>query len=1077
MACQFFFLTGPRTGQSVRFVQPSFWIGRDPRCELAFDPATELQVSGRHAEVTFAGGAYQLRDQSTNGTFINGQQVKSAILQDGDTLQLGAGGPQVRFGVIATAEAQAPRVIAQTRRSDEQPSVQPRVRQPVVGPQPAQPQPVQPQASSRPGGQPQPVQPQGSQPPIQAQVVMARGPSAASDAATVAPGLVGHGVASPAAFTATISRVTVELERVSSGQRITFNKPVIRIGRDPSADIALDLQHDLLASYNHAKIMVLEGKAVLFDVDSTNGTFVDGQRVSRQDLKGGEQIELGQNGPKIKVLAVKCVEVAAPPPSTPAGRGPAGGGKATVFGAAADIKGLSLGDAAQLGEFPIAPTMVIGRDPSSQIVLDSMFISSRHAVIEKKNGSVHLRDLGSANGVYLAGEKVQGETELTLGGEFVIGPYVLKYTGTAIVVFDTRTKTWVDAHELCRTDPRTKRNFLDRISLKIQPGEFVTILGPSGCGKSTLLKSLNGSVRANAGLVLMNNIDFYSNYEQLKHQVGYVPQDDIIHPQLSIWRTLHYSAKLRLPPGASKAKREERIRDVLSVLELYDHRMKPIHKLSGGQRKRVSIAVELLTDPAIIYLDEPTSGLDPNLEEKMMLLLREMTLRGKTVATVTHTLDNIHHADKVTFLVDGKLAFFGTDNEARTFFDVKRLPDVYKRFEEAKGNTDALRVSFEQSPIYDQHIRSQLAPVSEETKARKAPPKAKKIGPGPFRQFWVLVSRYTEILTRDVKNTLILLLQAPLVALFVCAAVKTDQPDRGPTSTMFLIMSLSALWFGCSNAAREITKEGAIYARERMVNLRVIPYVASKFFVLQWLALLQVGTMLTIVYFLRQGYTLAEPPPDCAKWGIQACSTLILDGVPGDFWMHLANLYLTALNGIGLGLLISALAGNSDKAMSLVPLILIPQVLFSGSFGIPKADELVKRGVGYAMGLNWSLDQAKRIAMCTPAEELHPRKGGVGCTTCLHAYDPFKHLVLKTESQGDDGRCAAVLPMTSQLTDFPESLELVEDGLYTPPSTHGKGAARDATKSHLGLAVQGGYVLLLFILICIFVRLKDRKHQ
>jgi hypothetical protein len=499
------------------------------------------------------------------------------------------------------------------------------------------------------------------------------------------------------------------------------------------------------------------------------------------------------------------------------------------------------------------------------------------------------------------------------------------------------------------------------------------------------------------------------------------------------------------------------------------------HKLSSGQRKRVSIAVELLTDPAIIYLDEPTSGLDPNLEEKMMLLLREMTLRGKTVATVTHTLDNIHHADKVTFLVDGKLAFFGTDDEARTFFNVKRLPDVYKRFEEAKGNTDALRVAFEQSPIYQQHIRGQLTPVSEEAKAPRAAAKTKRIGPGALRQFWVLTSRYFEILTRDIKNTAILLLQAPLVALFVVAAVRTDQPDRGPTSTMFLIMSLSALWFGCSNAAREITKESSIYARERMVNLKVIPYVASKFFVLQWLALVQVTMMLTIVYFLRSGFTMESPPPECTKWGIQACSKLILDGVPGDFFLHLGNLYLTALNGIGLGLLISALAGNSDKAMSLVPLILIPQVLFSGSFGIPKSDELVKRGVGYAMSLNWSLDQAKRVSMCTPAEET----GRTGCTTCIHAHDPFKHKLLKKESQSDDGRCKSILPsaIISQLTDFPESLQLVEDGFYTPPGVWGKGEAREATRSYIGLGVLGGYTLLLFVLICIFVRLKDREHR
>jgi hypothetical protein len=460
----------------------------------------------------------------------------------------------------------------------------------------------------------------------------------------------------------------------------------------------------------------------------------------------------------------------------------------------------------------------------------------------------------------------------------------------------------------------------------------------------------------------------------------------------------------------------------------------------------------------------------------MMLLLREMTLRGKTVATVTHTLDNIHLADKVTFLVDGKLAFFGTPDEARGFFHVERLPDVYKRFEEHKEDTDTLRKEFEGSPIFDAHIRSQLAP-REEGKPARAASKRRALGPGALRQFWVLTARYFEIMTRDVRNTLILLLQAPLVALFVCLAVKTDQPDRGPTSTMFLIMSLSALWFGCSNAARELTKESSIYARERMVNLKVIPYVASKLFVLQWLALIQVTTMLAIVYFLRAGYTLGEPPPGCTRWGIQACTMLILDGVPGGFWPHLGNLYLTALNGIGLGLLVSALAGNSDKAMSLVPLVLIPQVLFSGSFGIPKADEHIKRSVGYVMSLNWSLDQAKRIAMCSPAEEKPADRPGAGCTTCLHGYDPFKYIALKGQSQSDDGRCKAILPMVSQMTDFPESLQVVEDGLYTPPGAHGKGEARDATKSYIPLGVLGGYTLLLIILVCVFVRLKDRQHQ
>ena len=860
---------------------------------------------------------------------------------------------------------------------------------------------------------------------------------------------------------ATVSQVAITIEK--GGQALQFDQQLIRIGRDPNADVAFDPNVDLLVSFNHAKIVVYEGVVTLYDLESTNGTYIAGEQIARRDLVGGETVEFGRGGPQIRVLT-KTIQVAAPSKGKVAAR--------TVFGAVAPMADLSLGeDVPKIGEFPLAATMTIGRSSDCTIVLDSMYVSNTHARLEQQSDGLLLKDAGSANGVFVSGEKVSS-TKLTVGGEFAIGPFVFKYGPQAIAVYDTRTSTWVDAFELTRTDPKTKRNFLDEISLKVQPREFVCILGPSGCGKSTLLKSLNGYTRADHGTVLLNNINFYNNYEHVKNQVGYVPQDDIIHPQLTIERTLHYAAKLRLPPGTPKAKRKERIQDVLSMLELYDHRYKPVHKLSGGQRKRVSIAVELLTEPAIIYLDEPTSGLDPNLEEKMMVLLRDLTLRGKTVVTVTHTLDNIHLADKVTFLVDGKLAFFGTDKQALEFFDVEKLPEVYKRFEERRGNADSLKEDFKASPIYKEHIESQLSPEAASTVA-KSKVKRKNLGPGALKQFWVLTQRYLEIMTRDIRNTLILLIQAPLVALFIAVAVKSDQPALGPTSTMFLIMSLSALWFGCSNAARELTKESAIYARERMVNMRVIPYVLSKFFVLQFLALMQVTTMLTLVYFLRSGFSLSDPPGPCVQYGVQACGALILDGVPGSFLEHLLNLYLTALNGVGLGLLVSAIAGNSDKAMSLVPLILIPQVLFSGSFGIPKADEHVKRGVGYVMALNWSLDQAKRTSMCSPEEEVGPK----GCTTCIHAYDSFKYSRLKKEDQPEDARCKSLVPLMSSLVDFPETLLVVEDGLYTLPSQYDDGPPRRAHKSFMGLYVQGGMVLLMLILVCIFVRLKDRQNR
>jgi ABC transport system ATP-binding/permease protein len=1005
MACQLILLNGPRSGTVFDFQQPSFWLGRDPRSEMAFDPLTDLTVSGRHCEIRLLGDAYSIVDASSNGTFLNGQAIKEAALSHGDILELGRGGPQLRFAIEGHIEEHG---------------------------QPAAPVAV---AASP--------------------AVVPAAPQAASQSA---PNIAATRMAS--------SEVTLRLtfDRLPQGLRYDFSAPVVRIGRDPSADIPFDPHTELLVSYNHAKVVLLQGKAVLFDLDSTNGTFVNGQRVARQDLVGGEVLEFGQGGPQLR-LTISAESAAT------AGAGGRVGSR-TVFGGGGLMTELSLGDAELLAEVPFVDKLSVGRDERCDITLDSMYVSHRHCALQRHDGTTTLSDLGSANGLYLAGERIDNAT-LTPGAEFVVGPYVLKYVPDKILVFDTQTRTWIDAHQLSRIDGKTKRRFMDRISLRVQPGEFVCVLGPSGCGKSTLLKALNGSSRADEGSVFLNNVPFYENYEALKHQVGYVPQDDIIHSQLSIERTLRYAARLRLPKGISSQKREERIRDVLSMLELYDHRRKVVSQLSGGQRKRVSIAVELLTEPAIIFLDEPTSGLDPNLEEKMMLLLRELTQRGKTVVTVTHTLDNIHLADKVAFLVDGRLVFFGGGDEALSYFKVERLPEVYKRFEERKGNADSLRDDYLASPLHHLHIGSEKKEEPKQEKAASRKGKRKATGPGSIGQFFLLTRRYFDLVTRDTRNTAILLAQAPLVALFVALAVKTDQPERGPTSTMFLIMSLSALWFGCSNAARELTKEAAIYARERMVNLRVIPYVASKFFVLQWLALLQVGTMLTIVYFLRAGYGINDPPEACTRWGILACSQLILDGVPGNFWMHLLNLYLTALNGIGLGLLISAIVSNSDKAMSLVPLLLIPQVLFSGSFGIPSADETVKRGVGYGMALNWSLDQAKRIAMCSPEQE----KGAVGCSDCLHAYDPFKYRAMDEEDQDDDARCAAILSVTGQLVEFPENLQLVEDGFYTLPSQHKRGPPRQASKSPLGLAVLGGYDLLLFILVCIFVRLKDRKHR
>jgi ABC-type Mn2+/Zn2+ transport system ATPase subunit len=302
-----------------------------------------------------------------------------------------------------------------------------------------------------------------------------------------------------------------------------------------------------------------------------------------------------------------------------------------------------------LGEFPLGPQpLAIGRAPGCEVKLDSLHVSARHAEVWRDpDGSARVRDLRSTNGTFVGGVRIE-ESRLAPDTELIVGPYFLRYTGASLLLFDTRGRTWVEARGIEHWIGDAL--LLDGISVALQPGEFVGLLGPSGAGKSMLLKALCGTLRASGGQVLVNGLDFYAQYAVLKTLVGYVPQDDIIHAQLTAADTLRYAAELRLSSEAGWLIRQARGEEVLSALGLQDRSQLPAWQLSGGQRKRLSIGVELLNEPNLLYLDEPTAGLDPNLEEKMMVLFRELALRGKIVCCVTHTLDHIELCDKIALL-------------------------------------------------------------------------------------------------------------------------------------------------------------------------------------------------------------------------------------------------------------------------------------------------------------------------------------------------------------------------------------------------------------------------------------------
>jgi ABC-type multidrug transport system ATPase subunit len=294
----------------------------------------------------------------------------------------------------------------------------------------------------------------------------------------------------------------------------------------------------------------------------------------------------------------------------------------------------------------------VGRAGDNDIRLDGLQISNHHARFARNNGNVAVEDAGSTNGVYINGQRISGRQTVKHSDVIQIGPFVLQADAQyGVAVYDTRSKTRIDCINIVKIVANRSGGgsikLLDDVCLTIQPNEFVGLLGPSGAGKSTLMDSLNGMRPATSGNVLVNNLDLYRHLDSLKQSIGYVPQDDIIHRELTVYRTLYYVARLRLSSDVSTKEIDQIINEVMDVTGLSERRDVPVSQLSGGQRKRVSIAVELITKPSVIFLDEPTSGLDPATEEKIMRLFRQIAESGRTVILTTHAMENVKLFDKI----------------------------------------------------------------------------------------------------------------------------------------------------------------------------------------------------------------------------------------------------------------------------------------------------------------------------------------------------------------------------------------------------------------------------------------------
>ena len=661
----------------------------------------------------------------------------------------------------------------------------------------------------------------------------------------------------------------------------------LMVGSSSNCDVIVSNKR---VSRNHCQIISSNSEDLkLIDLNSTNGTFLNGIK-----LKPGIPYNLNLKD-QVQLAGVSGIIISI-------------GFENTQSRDLENQKNI-------LELFKNKDLIIIGRDSSCDLRINDTRISRKHASIKKLSDDKFLiKDLGSLNGVYVNGSKLSGVKTISKKDNIFISKYLLKIDGKAKDLSDELAISAIGIEKVYPNQKKGKKA-LHKMDISVPSRSLLAIMGPSGCGKSTLLKSLNGESPPTKGRVLIFNQDLITNYEYLKTQIGYVPQDDIVHKQLTVEQSLFFAAKLRIA-NISKADIKVKIDQILSELNISHIKKNLISDISGGQRKRVSIAIELLTDPMLLFLDEPTSPLDPQTIEDFLNILKKLSENGTTVIMVTHKPEDLDYMDEVIFMADnngGKIVYYGDSTQYKDYFNVNNAVSV---FSQISGNNSKKWVEKYSNP----------RPLSTTQDREKV--LINKSNQNPIEQFFWLTYRYFKIKTNDKVNTFIMLLQAPIIALLACLVFKEV------SLSVLFIMAVSAVWFGSTNAAREIVGELPIYMRERMYNLKLIPYIFSKITVLSFFSIIQSFVFIYILYFY---------------YGDSDFDIVFNNPFSSFIWMSFLTISSTFL-----GLLLSAIFDTSEKVLAVVPIVLIPQIMLAGL--VAKIGSKTVEFVSYMTFTRWGIE-------------------------------------------------------------------------------------------------------------------------
>jgi ABC-type multidrug transport system ATPase subunit/pSer/pThr/pTyr-binding forkhead associated (FHA) protein len=707
----------------------------------------------------------------------------------------------------------------------------------------------------------------------------------------------------------------------------------VTVGRLSGSSVQID---DPRVSREHLRVYAVEGRWILEDRGSSYGTYLDGRRVQRITIEDATTVQLGDpgDGPWLRLTpAVRSNPVVGPT-------------------AAYELSSTSV---------------TVGRDPQNQIVLDDPLVSRRHAEFRRlADGRWTLVDLGSFNGTFVNGVRLE-ETRLEPLDLIGIGASQFRFTGSRLAPVADEDEIALAAVGITITS-RAGATLVADAGFTLAEGSLLAVVGPSGAGKSTLLGALTGLKPAPRGSVYFGGRDLYAEYDALRQRIGFVPQDDVVHPELTVQQSLEYAAELRFAPDVTREERRARVEEVMGELGLIERRQLVVGKLSGGQRKRVSVALELLTKPALLFLDEPASGLDPGLERTLMELLRALADAGRTIVVVTHSTESLNLCDRVLFLAPGgRTAYFGPPQLALAYFDRADYQEVFRDL--SSGDPDEWSTRFRADELARRYLDEPLSGYSAGTR-----PSASIGEPGArqpwLRQLWMLTRRYSRVLAGDRANVVLLVGAGPVIGLLQLWRLPADQLASSPlrvvseASIVLLVITIAMTMIGLSNSLREIVKELPVFRRERAVGLSTSAYVASKVLVLSVITACQAAVYIALATAGQGGPTSAV----VLGWPL---GELIVAGA------------LTGIAAVALGLAVSAMVNSTNAAIALLPALLIGQLLIMPQGVFNSANKPVLAQLGYVSSAGWGfaatastvklnqLEELSNIASSIPAADLH----------------------------------------------------------------------------------------------------------